>query len=127
MLTWLKRNYPLFVIVGACIIVFNFFGEKEDYIGEYNAKITALEQKVDSLHHVNDELSFKIDTLNVQIGKLDQQLDLKDNKINNLRYEISTKVDAVDSFNDDELERFFTERYKQYIDSIKKTNSETSN
>ena len=127
MLTWLKRNYPLFVIIGACIIIFNFFIEKEDYVSEYNAKIEALEQKVDSLHSENDELTFKIDTLNVQITKLDQELDLKDNRINNLRYEISTKVDAVDSFNDDELERFFSERYGQYLDSIAKTNSEISN
>jgi peptidoglycan hydrolase CwlO-like protein len=127
MLKWLKKNYQLFVIIGACILVFRFLDDKESYVSEYNDKIIALEQKVDSLHHINDELTFKIDTLNIQIGKLDQQLDLKDNKINNLRYEISTKVDAVDDFNDDELERFFTERYKQYIDSIKKTNSETSN
>lgn len=127
MITWLKRNYPLFIIIGACIIIFNFFIEKEDYVSEYNAKIEALEQKVDSLHNINDELTFKIDTLNVQITKLDQELDLKDNRINNLRYEISTKVDAVDSFNDDELERFFTERYRQYLDSIAKANSASSN
>ena len=127
MLKWLKKNYQLFVIIGACILVFRFLDDKESYVSEYNDKIIALEQKVDSLHHINDELTFKIDTLNVQIGKLDQQFDLKDNKINNLRYEISTKVDAVDSFNDDELERFFTERYRQHIDPVKKTNSETSN
>jgi len=125
--TWLGRNLNLLVIVGACIIVFCFFQKKEDYVQEYNAKIEALEKKVDSLHSENDELTFKIDTLNVQINKLDQELDFKDNKINNLRYEISTKVDAVDDFNDDELEQFFTERYRQYFDSIKKANSKTSN
>ena len=124
---WLKKNLNLLVIIGACIIVFTFFNKKEDYVEEYNAKIKALEQKVDSLHNKNDELTFKIDTLNVQISKLDQELDLKDNRINNLRYEISTKVDAVDNFNDDELERFFTERYRQYLDSIKKTHSTSSN
>ena len=124
---WLKKNLNLLVIIGACIIVFAFFNKKEDYVEEYNAKIEALEQKVDSLHSINDELTFKIDTLNVQITKLDQELDLKDNRINNLRYEISTKVDAVDNFNDDELERFFTERYRQYLDSIKKTDSTSSN
>ena len=124
---WLKKNLNLLVIIGACIIVFTFFNKKEDYVDSYNAKIEALEQKVDSLHSENDELTFKIDTLNVQINKLDQELDLKDNRINNLRYEISTKVDAVDNFNDDELERFFTERYRQYLDSIKKTDSTSSN
>ena len=124
---WLKKNLNLLVIIGACIIVFTFFNKKEDYVKEYNAKIEALEQKVDSLHSINDELTFKIDTLKVQINKLDQELDLKDNRINNLRYEISTKVDAVDNFNDDELERFFTERYRQYLDSITKTRSTSSN
>ena len=127
MFKWLKKNYQLFVIIGACILVFRFLDDKENYVNEYNDKITALEQKVDSLHSENDELTFKIDTLNQQIGVLDQELDLKDNKINNLRYEISTKVEAVDSFNDDELEQFFTNRYRQYFDSIKKTHSETSN
>jgi peptidoglycan hydrolase CwlO-like protein len=124
---WLKKNLNLLVILGACIIIFTFFEKREDYVEEYNAKIIALEQKVDSLHHENDELTFKIDTLNVEISKLDQQLDLKDDRINNLRYEISTKVDAVDSFNDDELEKFFTKRYGQYLDSIKETNSQISN
>ena len=74
MFKWLKKNYQLFVIIGACILVFRFLDDKESYVSEYNAKITALEQKVDSLHHINDELTFKIDTLNVQISKLDQQL-----------------------------------------------------
>lgn len=125
--TWLGKNLNLLVIVGACVLVLTFFQKRENYVDEYNAKIKALEQKVDSLHHINDELTFKIDTLNVQITKLDQELDLKNNRINNLRYEISTKVDAVDNFNDDELERFFTERYRQYLDSIEKANSASSN
>ena len=119
--------YILKIIVLFCIIFWLLFSDKEEYVEDYNAKIIALEQKVDSLHHINDELTFKIDTLNGQITQLDQQINLKDNRINSLKYEISTKVDAVDNFNDDELERFFTERYGQYIDSIEKTNSETSN
>lgn len=127
MVTWIKKNYPLFVIIGACIIAFNFFNEKENYVDEYNAKIKALEQKVDSLHVENDELTFKIDTLNVQITKLDLQIDSKDEKINSLKYEINTKVDAVDSYTNDELSQFFTDRYRQHLDSIKKTNSQISN
>lgn len=120
---WLKRNLPTLVILGACILVFAFFQKKENYVDEYNAKIAALEAKVDSLHSVNDELTFKIDTLNQQVVKLDKEIDQKDNKIYNLRNEINTKINAVDSFTDDELERFFTERYRHYRDSITKTNS----
>jgi hypothetical protein len=89
--------YILKIIVLICIVAWLLFTDRERYVEEYNAKIEALEQKVDSLHGINDE------------------------------YEISTKVDAVDDFNDDELERFFTERYRELLDSIAKTNSETSN
>mgnify|MGYP001135472162 CR=1 FL=1 len=67
---WLKRNLNLLVIIGACVVVFTFFNKKEDYVDSYNAKIEALEQKVDSLHHINDELTFKVDTLNIQITNI---------------------------------------------------------
>ena len=119
--------YILKIIVLICIIVWLLYTDRERYVEEYNAKIEALEQKVDSLHGINDELTFKIDTLNTQIKGLDKEISLKNSRINNLKYEISTKVDAVDSFNDDELERFFTERYSSILDSIKKANSKISN
>lgn len=119
--------YLILIVLGGAYVYYLSFSNDEEYVNDYNTKIKNLEQKVDSLHHLNDELTFKIDTLNNQITQLDQELDLKDNKINNLKYEINTKVDAVDSFNDDELERFFTDRYRQYLDSIKKNNSPSSN
>ena len=72
-------------------------------------------------------IEFKIDTLNNQLNSLDKELDFKNQKINNLKYEINTKISAVDDFNDDELEKFFTERYRAIFDSIKKTNSKISN
>ena len=119
--------YILKIIVLISIIVWLLYSDRERYVEEYNAKIEALEQKVDSLHSINDELTFKIDTLNGQILSLDKEIYLKNNRINNLKYEISTKVDAVDNFNDDELERFFSERYRSVLDSIKKANSKISN
>ena len=142
--------YSLKIVILLVIIAWLLFSNEEDYTEDYNAKIVALEQKVDSLHYINDELTFKIDTLNNQvsewivaanqaqfvfkidtlngqISKLDQQIDLKDNRIKTLKWKVNEKVNAVDSFDDDELERFFTERYGQYIDSIEKTNSKTSN
>ena len=95
--------YILKIIILICIIVWLLYSDRERYVEEYNAKIEALESKVDSLHNINDNLTFKIDTLNGQILNLDKQINLKNNRINNLKYEISTKVDAVYNFNDDEL------------------------
>ena len=115
------------VIVGICIFALFFFNKKEDYVEEYNAKIKKLDEKIDSLHNVNDDLSLKVDTLNIQISKLDQELDLKDNSINTLRNEVNAKVNSVDSYTDDELQEFFTNRYRYYFDSLRKANSSSSN
>ena len=119
--------YSLKIVILLVIIAWLLLSNEEDYTEDYNAKIVALEQKVDSLHYINDNLTFKIDTLNGQIVKLDQQIDVKDNRIRTLKWKVNEKVNAVDSFNDNELERFFTERYGQYLDSVEKTNSKISN
>jgi len=117
----------ILVVIGVCIFILFFFNKKEDYVEEYNVKIEKLDEKVDSLQDVNDDLSLKIDTLNIQISELDQELDLKDKSINTLRNEVNAKVSSVDSYNDDELKEFFTNRYRYYFDSLRKANSSSSN
>ncbi|MDA9309738.1 hypothetical protein N9Q43_00770 [bacterium] len=108
-------------------ISYLFFANDENYIDGYNVKINKLEHKIDSLHGINHKLNFRVDTLNLKIKYLDKELDLKDNRIKRLKYEINIKVDAVDSFNDDELTKFFTERYRYYKNSNQKTDSTSSN
>jgi len=119
-------TYSIIFILLSALVYFVFLGD-EKYVEDYNVKIDALEAKVDSLHHINDDLVFKIDTLNQQIVKLDTEIDKQDKKIVTLKYKVNEKVNSVDSFNDDELTRFFTERYRHYEDSIKKADSASSN
>ncbi len=119
--------YILKIVVLIWIIVWLLYTDRERYVEEYNAKIEALEQKVDSLHGINDELTFKIDTLNNQIIKLDKEIDVQDNRIRTLKWKVNEKVIAVDTFSNTELYKFFTERYRQYFDSIRSTSSEISN
>ncbi len=119
-------TYGIIFILLSTLVYFVFLGD-EKYVEDYNVKIDALEAKVDSLHHINDDLVFKIDTLNQQIVKLDTEIDKQDKKIVTLKYKVNEKVNSVDSFNDDELTRFFTERYRHYEDSIKKADSASSN
>tara|TARA_B110000196_G_C20743512_1_gene474297 strand:+ start:15 stop:398 length:384 start_codon:yes stop_codon:yes gene_type:complete len=119
-------TYSIIFILLSTLIYFVFLGD-ERYVEDYNIKIDALEAKVDSLHHINDDLVFKIDTLNQEIVKLDLEIGQQDKKIVTLKYKVNEKVNSVDSFNDDELTRFFTERYGQYLDSVKKANSSSSN
>ena len=119
-------TYSIIFILLSTLVYFVFLGD-EKYVEDYNVKIDALEAKVDSLHHINDDLVFKIDTLNQQIVKLDTEIDKQDKKIVTLKYKVNEKVNSVDSFNDDELTRFFTERYRHHEDSIKKADSASSN
>ena len=115
MYKWLKRNYPLFVIIGACILIYHFFGEKEDYVSEYNDKIALLEKKVDSLHAENSELENESKLLEEQIAGYDETIRNLNIRINVIKNETKKKVVAVDTFGIDELERFFTERYKHIL------------
>tara|TARA_R100000742_G_C4275186_1_gene95511 strand:+ start:972 stop:1355 length:384 start_codon:yes stop_codon:yes gene_type:complete len=119
--------YILKILVLICVLAWLLYTDEENYVDDYNAKIEALEQKVDSLHHINDDLTYKIDTLNLQISSLDKEIINQDKLIKNLRIKTNEKVKAVDTFNNAELYKFFTERYRYYIDSLGGTNSKTSN
>ena len=119
--------YLAIAFLGVYYLINMYSSNEKEYINKYNNKIEALEQKVDSLHYINENLVYKIDTLNQEIQKLDNAIYLQNNKIIILKKQTNEKINAVDSFNDDELTRFFTERYRQYFDSIKKTNSKTRN
>lgn len=119
--------YILKIIVLICILAWLLYTDEENYVVDYNAKIEALEEKVDSLHSINDNLTNKIDTLNLQISSLDKEINNQDNLIKNLRIKTNEKVKAVDTFNNAELYKFFTERYRHHLDSLRRTDSETSN
>jgi|TARA_B100000780_G_scaffold47268_1_gene29384 hypothetical protein len=119
-------TYSIIFILLSSLIYFVFLGD-EEYVVDYSTKINELETKVDSLHSINNSLVFKIDTLNNQIVKLDKAIDLQDSKIVTLKYKVNEKVNNVDLYKYDELERFFTERYRQHFDTIKETNSSSSN
>ena len=119
--------YILKIFILIFIIIWFLFDKDELYVDRYQNQINALNSKIDSLHHINDDLTYKIDTLNDQISSLDSEINNQDNLIKNLRIKSNEKVRAVDNFNNDELYRFFSERYGQYLDSIRKADSKTSN
>ena len=124
-----KFLYPAKVIVLLLIIIWLIYknNDKQDYVESYQEQINALNSKIDSLHSINDDLTYKIDTLNTQIITLDKEINVQDNRIQTLKWKINEKVTAVDNFNNDELYKFFSERYRQYIDSIGNSNSKISN
>ena len=124
-----KERFLYFAIVffGVYYLVNMYSSNEEEYITEYNSKIEALNDKINSLHNINEDLTLEIDVLTTQISVLDQEISKQDSKIVILKKQTNEKVNNVDSYRDDELQQFFTERYRQHLDSIKKTNSSISN
>ena len=109
-------NIILIVAVFA-LLFFVFGGDNEDYTAEYNAKIEALEQKIDSLHQKNTALELEADSLESAIAGYDTKIKQLNTRIYVIKKETKAQLDAVDLFGDDELEQFFSKRYRQ-SDSI---------
>ena len=116
----LKSNIlNIILIVGIALLLYMvFFGEDEDYTQDYNVEIKALEQKVDSLHQKNTALKFEADSLGLRLESSDKIIKQLNTRIYVIKKETQKQLNAVNSFGNDELEQFFTKRYKQPNDSI---------
>jgi peptidoglycan hydrolase CwlO-like protein len=84
----------------------------------YLNQIEALEKKVDSLHTKNTTLEKEADSLLVRMTNYDKKIQRLNYSINVIKKETKAKLDSIDKFGDDELERFFAERYYSKTDSI---------
>jgi regulator of replication initiation timing len=103
----------LFVAILGIGLGYVIFGKAdiEVDIDAYQVEINLLQQKIDSINIQNNTLKLEADSLAVKISKYDSKITKLNTKINVIKYETQQKINAVDSFGDDELERFFAERY----------------
>jgi TolA-binding protein len=113
------QGYLLFAILGGFVAWMIWGQPKIDVdVESYELKIQLLEKRVDSLNVKNTVLEEQADSLNVKISEYDIKINKLNSRIYVIKKETEKKLDAVDNFGDDELERFFAERYRQYKDSI---------
>lgn len=117
----MKQYLPYIVVAIAAVLlyktVFSPVEIKTD-VDEYVKLINQLEQKVDSLHTKNVTLEFEADSLESKIVEYDKTIQKLNTRIYVIKKNTKKQLDAVDRFGDDELEKFFSNRYKQYKDSI---------
>lgn len=113
-------SYLLFAILGG-FVAWTVWGRSEIDIDveSYEIEIQMLQQRVDSIREQNIALKLQADSLHSEIAEYDQEIDKLNSKIYVIKEETNTKVAAVDRFGDDELERFFADRYnKNKPDSV---------
>jgi len=125
----LNRINTVIICITALAIFFILKQEnKPDVdISQYETEINLLQIQLNELQAANDSLAEIEKELEGKIASYDVTINNLKGQINVIKRETKAKLDSVDRFGDDELERFFAERYRQLYDSIKQTNSETGN
>jgi len=113
------QGYLLFAILGGFVAWMIWGQPRIDVdVESYELKIQMLEQRIDYINTQNTELKLAADSLNTRISEYDVKINKLNSRIYVIKKETERKLDAVDMFGDDELERFFADRYRQYQDSI---------
>ena len=113
------QGYLLFAILGG-FVAWMVWGQPEINVDvkAYEDRINKLEMKVDSLHTQNTHLEIKSDSLVDKIASYTNRINNLNTKINVIQKETKAKLDAVNSYSIDELQQFFTDRYRLNKGSI---------
>lgn len=122
------QAYLLFAILGG-FVAYVVFGKPDIAVDveNYKLQINILEKKIDSIKTQNSKLVLEADSLESKLSEYDNKINKLNRQIYAIKKETQRKIDSVDLFGDNELEKFFAERYYQINDSIIETSSETSN
>ena len=107
-----KQNILLGII--ACLAAYSIFqshGIRTD-VAAYNAKIDSIQNEIDSIQDVNNALTEQIVTIDKEIDKVDGSINNVTKNITIIKNQTHEKIDSVNNFNFSDLEKFFTDRYK---------------
>ena len=107
-----KTNILLVLI--ACLAAYTIFqnqGIKTD-VSAYNQKIDSIQNEIDSVEAMNKEISSQIITIDKEIDKVDGSINNVTKNITIIKNQTHEKIDSVNNYNFSDLEKFFTDRYK---------------
>tara|TARA_R110002124_G_scaffold115396_2_gene271268 strand:+ start:420 stop:806 length:387 start_codon:yes stop_codon:yes gene_type:complete len=122
------QSYLLFAILGG-FVAWMVWGQEpiEVDVKGYETKILSLEKLVDSTYNLNSDLTSKIESMNISLQESDAKIKQLNGRIWTIKKETDEKLKTINSYSDDELLSFFTDRYRYLKDSIAKGNSKGSN
>lgn len=106
-----KQNILLIILI--VLVGWNIFttnGIKTDF-KSYKNKIDLIQTEIDSAKLINEGIDIKIDSVKGNVFKITEEINQIDNNITIIKKQTDEKVNSVDTFTANELERFFTDRY----------------
>ncbi len=101
----------LLVVILAGYSIFQMNGIKTDVAG-YNAKIDSIQNEIDSVQLENHKITEQIVTIDKEIDVVDKNINNVTKNITIIKKQTDEKIDSVNNYNFSDLEKFFTERYK---------------
>jgi regulator of replication initiation timing len=114
----MNRINVILICITALAVFYILQKGPEIDIRKYETEINILQQQIQQLEGVNDSLVVESKELEIKLATYDVKLKNLNNEVNVIKRETKAKLDSIDKFGDDELERFFSDRYYSKTDSI---------
>ena len=108
----MNRVSVILLCLTTLVVFFILRKQPELDIQKYEDQIDALQSEIYLLEGVNDSLQVEAALLNDKIVEYDIKIDKLNNEIDVIQEETRKKLDSVDRYNRDQLQKFFTERYR---------------
>lgn len=107
-----KQDILLVIIV--CLAGYSIFQMKglQTDIGSYNSKIESIQTEIDSIQTINQQITEEIKQIDSEIDNIDNDINNVTKNITIIKKQTNEKIDSVNNFNFSDLEKFFTDRYK---------------
>ena len=107
-----KSNVLLGIII--LLAAWNIFqGSKiRTDVKDYNKRIEAIQTEIDSVNMLNQKLTEQIVNLDKEIDNIDGDITNVTKNITIIKKQTDEKIDSVNNYNFSDLEKFFTDRYK---------------
>ena len=102
----------LLTLVGFVIYNFFFTQDIQTDVKGYQDKIETLSNQIDTITIANNKLNIKLSEVNNNITEISENIDIVDDNIKNFKQKTNEKINSVDDYTFNELEQFFTNRYK---------------
>ena len=112
----MNRVSVILLCLTTLVIFFILRKQPELDIKKYEDQINALQSEINQLESVNDSLQVEAAVLNEKLIEYDNTIDKLNDKIDVIQDETKKKLDSVDRYNNDQLQKFFSDRYRA-IDS----------
>jgi archaellum component FlaC len=112
-----KNNQNIIIYLVAALLVYLIFttnGIKTDIKG-YRNLIENIQTQIDSAQVVNREIDTKIDSVTHKVVTVTNEIHQINKTITIVKKQTDEKANNIDKLSDNELELFFTSRYKDSL------------